>query len=205
MIQGHHIIVLAKEVVTLRPRNGAVTAGWPASLAFFSPANVRRFLELYWAIWHPNVNLVNRPTFDPAVASPTMLAAMSMVGETFQLCGPSPHFPSCIYEKALSCKADVETGACMSPSPADRRDARLWSNRVDEMVFTDDELCSEPLYSLDTGVWDPTTQKRKVQALPASYIVCLYQNWEGTDSSKRRLRRYRLGTGISLSELFSLQ
>ena len=85
----------------------------------------------------------------------------------------------------------------MSPSLADRSDAKLWFNCVEEMVFTDDELCSEPLYTLDTGVWIPATQKRKVQALQAAYIVCLYQNWEGTDASKRRIRRYRFGTVIS--------
>ena len=82
----------------------------------------------------------------------------------------------------------------MSPSAEDRQDAKLWFNCVEEMVFTGDEL-----YTLDTGVWVPATQKRKVQALQAAYIVCLYQNWEGTDASKRRIRRYRFGTVVSVS------
>ncbi|SPO05408.1 related to C2H2 transcription factor [Cephalotrichum gorgonifer] len=172
MIKVHQIIVLAKEVVTLKPRNSVVTMDWSVSLeqrclAFFSPENVRKFLELYWTIWHPNVNLVHRPTFDAASASPTLLAAMTVMG------------------------------ACMSPDLADRSDAKLWFNCVEEMVFTDDELCSEPLYTIDTGVWIPATRKRKVQALQAAYIVCLYQNWEGTDTSKRRIRRYRFGTVVS--------
>ncbi|MBE3041565.1 hypothetical protein IMZ48_03090 [Candidatus Bathyarchaeota archaeon] len=86
MIKVHQIIVLAKEVVTLKPRNSVVTVDWSASLeqkclAFFSPTNVRKFLALYWAIWHPNVNLVHRPTFDPATASPTLLAAMAVMGK----------------------------------------------------------------------------------------------------------------------------
>ena len=92
----------------------------------------------------------------------------------------------------------------MSPDLADRSDARLWFNCVEEMVFTDDELCSEPLYTLDTGIWIPATQKRKVQALQAAYIVCLYQNWEGTDSSKRRTRRYRFGTVISVCDFSTI-
>jgi hypothetical protein len=28
--------------------------------------------------------------------------------------------------------------------------------------------------------------------------VCLYQNWEGTDASKRRIRRYRYSTVVSV-------
>ena len=86
----------------------------------------------------------------------------------------------------------------MSPDLVDRNDAKLWFNCIEEMVFTDDELCSEPLYALDTGVWIPTTQKRKVQALQAAFVVCLYQNWEGTDASKRRIRRYRFSTVVSV-------
>lgn len=86
MIKVHQIIVLAKEVVTLKPRNSVVTMDWSASLeqrclAFFSPANVRRFLELFWVIWHPNVNFVHRPTFEAASASPTLLAAMTVMGK----------------------------------------------------------------------------------------------------------------------------
>lgn len=94
----------------------------------------------------------------------------------------------------------------MSPNPADRDNAKLWFNCVEEMVFTDDDLCSEPLYTLDTGVLIPATQKRKVQALQAAYIVCLYQNWEGTDASKRRIRRYRFSTVVSVrSHLLPLE
>ena len=85
MIKIHQIIALAKEVVTLKPRNSVVTMEWSALLEqkcidFFSLDNVRKFIELYWAIWHPNVNLVHRPTFDPAAASPTLLAAMTVMG-----------------------------------------------------------------------------------------------------------------------------
>lgn len=91
MIKVHQIIVLVKEVVTTKPRNSVVTVDWSPSLEhkcleFFSPMNVRKFLELYWTIWHSNVNLVHRPTFDPATASPTLLAAMAVMGKTLPFC-----------------------------------------------------------------------------------------------------------------------
>jgi hypothetical protein len=89
-------------------------------------------------------------------------------------------------------------GASISPDPRDQEDAKVWYNCVEEMVFTDDDLCCEPLYTWDTGVLIPAGHKRKVQALQAAYIVCLYQNWGGTDESKRRIRRYRFSTVVSV-------
>lgn len=86
----------------------------------------------------------------------------------------------------------------MSPDPVDKEHAKAWFNCVEEMVFSDDDLCSEPLYTWDTGMLIPATQRRKVQALQAAYIVCLYQNWEGTDTSKRRIRRFRYSTVVSV-------
>lgn len=92
-LKTHQILLLVKEIVTLKPRNSVVTLEWTpateeACLKFFSPTNLRRFLELYWAIWHPNVNFVHRPTFNPVSASSTLLAAMAMIGRIF------PPFPS---------------------------------------------------------------------------------------------------------------
>lgn len=85
-LKTHEILLLIEEVVTVKPRNSVVTLDWSAALKneclqFFSPVNLRRFLDLYWAIWHPNVNLVHRPTFDYVSAKPTVLAAMALIGK----------------------------------------------------------------------------------------------------------------------------
>lgn len=79
----------------------------------------------------------------------------------------------------------------------------MWFNCVEEMVFTDDDFCSdtEPGSPADDDA-NPASAlhcKRKLQALQASYIVCLYQNWEGSDASKRRIRRHRFNTVVSVS------
>lgn len=85
-LKTHDILLLIQEVVTIKPRNSAVTLDWSAALKnaclqFFSPSNLRRFLGMYWAIWHPNVNFVHRPTFDPVSAKPALVAAMALMGK----------------------------------------------------------------------------------------------------------------------------
>lgn len=84
-LKTHEILLLVEEVVTIKPRNSSVTLDWSsalrdACLQFFSPSNIRRFLGFYWAIWHPNVNFVHRPTFDMLAAKPMVLAAMALIG-----------------------------------------------------------------------------------------------------------------------------
>ncbi|KAJ9486228.1 hypothetical protein VN97_g7115 [Penicillium thymicola] len=85
-LKTHEILLLVEEVVTIKPRNSSVALDWSpalrdACLQFFSPSNIRRFLGFYWAIWHPNVNFVHRPTFDMLAAKPTVLASMALIGE----------------------------------------------------------------------------------------------------------------------------
>jgi hypothetical protein len=87
-LKTHEILLLIEEVVMVKPRNSSVTLDWSpalkdACLHFFSPPNLRRFLGFYWAIWHPNVNFVHRPTFDPLAAKPTVLAAMALIGKSY--------------------------------------------------------------------------------------------------------------------------
>jgi hypothetical protein len=93
-------------------------------------------------------------------------------------------------------------GACVSPDANDNEDARVWFNCVEEMVFTDDHLSSD-LVAADTDEYatasSVATTRQKLQVLQAACIVCLYQNWEGTDASKRRIRRYRFSTVVSVS------
>lgn len=89
-LKTHQILLLVKDVVTIKPRNSAVTLDWSPSLQqaclrFFSPTNLRKFLGLYWAIWHPNVNFVHRPSFDPASTKPAALATMALLGEPNRL------------------------------------------------------------------------------------------------------------------------
>lgn len=87
-LKTHQILLLVKEVVTIKPRNSAVSLDWSPvleqiCLEFFSPPNLRKYLEVYWSIWHPNVNIVHRPSFDPVQAKPAVLATMALIGRIF--------------------------------------------------------------------------------------------------------------------------
>jgi hypothetical protein len=164
----HQLVSLVEEVLTIKPRNSAVTMTWSPvvgalCMEFFSPFHIRLYLELYWALWHSNVNILHRPTFDPTAVKAVLVAAMVIIG------------------------------ASVSPEAADRENAKMWFNAVEEAVFQDNDFCND--------VEDPRVSPfaGKLQSLQAAYIVCLFQNWNGTDASKRRIRRFRYGNMIAVS------
>ena len=72
---------------------------------FFSPSNIRRFLTVYFEVWHPNCPIVHKATFNPLDAQPCLLAAILVLG------------------------------ACHSPDVEDRTIARMWFDGVEELVF----------------------------------------------------------------------
>jgi hypothetical protein len=68
-------------------------------------------------------------------------------------------------------------GVCVSAEPADLEAAKRWFGSVEEMLFSDGDLCSHGINSgfrdMNQAQWRP-----KPRALQAAYVVCLYQNWE---------------------------
>ncbi|KAL9564863.1 hypothetical protein ACKAV7_011315 [Fusarium commune] len=179
IIQTHQILLDIKEVVTVKPRNSVVELEWSTVLEqtciqFFSPHNLRKYLALFWHIWHPNVNFVHRPTFDPVTSKSILVACMALIG------------------------------ASVSPSKTDNEQAKIWFNCVEEIVFTDDDFCNDPLNNQETLLLNPIQNISKIQALQAAYMVCLYQGWEGTEANKRRIRRYRFSTVISMARDFGI-
>jgi hypothetical protein len=86
VIKLQQVVLLVKSVVAAKPSNSIVTQTWSTALEqrclhFFSPARFAKFVELYWSVWHPNVNILHRPTFDPTSAKTILLAAMALIGE----------------------------------------------------------------------------------------------------------------------------
>lgn len=171
-LKSHEIITSIKDIVQQKSKGSCVELSWSTTveetcLQFFSPTNIRRYLYMYWAIWHPNVNIVHKATFNPAALKPELIAAMSVIG------------------------------ACVSPDPSDLENAKRWFNCVEDMVFSDDDLCDDRRSAglRDTG--ETQWWRGKLRSLQAAYMVCLYQNWEGNYSSKCRIRRYRYSTVVS--------
>ncbi|KAK0631445.1 hypothetical protein B0T14DRAFT_559239 [Immersiella caudata] len=169
------IVLQIKRVVTFRPNNSVVDLTWTPALEqkcieFFSPYKFAKFMELYWSVWHPNVSIIHRPTFDQSSSKSALLAAMALLG------------------------------ACVSPDSQDNLDARLWFNCVEEMVFTDADFRSDTESADETDLSSTMLPiSPKLQALQAAYVICLYQNWEGADASKRRIRRHRFSTVVSVA------
>jgi hypothetical protein len=189
-LKTREIILLVKEVATVKPRNSAVTMTWSPALeekcsVFFSSTNLQKLLGLYWAIWYPNVNYVHRPTFNPVTCKPILLASMALIGKCYSF---------------YTCPCLTASGACVSPDPADKEEVETWFNCVEEMVFIDDDFCSDTL-AAGSVPFNPPLNRRKIEALQAAYHVILYQNWEGTEASKRRMRRYRYSNVVSVRNL----
>ena len=171
-LKSHEIILAVKDFILHKSRNSCVTLSWSTTLQeacvrFFSPERLRRYLYFYWAIWHSNVNIMHKPSFNPSSSKPELVAAMSLIG------------------------------ACVSPEPSDLGDAKLWFSCVEEMVFSDDDLFEDSPAPVCRDTGEVLWRRGKLRALQAAYMVCLYQNWEGTNSSKRRIRRYRYSTVVA--------
>lgn len=81
----------------------------------------------------------------------------------------------------------VVLGACTSRDVNHRNVAGFWFDVVEELVFT------SPLLDFDCDGSSPwacnrPVNRKQVQALQGAYCVCLYQNWDGSDKAKRRIR-----------------
>ncbi|GAD92349.1 hypothetical protein PVAR5_0940 [Paecilomyces variotii No. 5] len=84
----------------------------------------------------------------------------------------------------------VVLGACTSRDVDHRKVAGFWFDIVEELVFT------SPLLDFDCDGSSPWScnrpgSRKQLQALQGAYCVCLYQNWDGSDKAKRRIRNQR--------------
>ena len=86
-------------------------------------------------------------------------------------------------------------GACLMPDHISQNAAVPWFEAVEEWVFDDDNFCEDPMEH-DT---DDTKIRSKLDAIRAAYCVVLYQTWEGSEESKRRIRRTRYTHLINVS------
>lgn len=91
----------------------------------------------------------------------------------------------------------VIIGSCLSPEKSENQIAAAWFNAVEEMVFEDEWLRED--YTTSTWTRNPGGDLKRLRSLQAAYFVCLFQNWEGSESSKQRIRRYRYNTLIAVS------
>lgn len=81
-------------------------------------------------------------------------------------------------------------GACHSSEPQDREASNFWAEMVEELVFNELEMVKDETYE--------GHHRHMVKLLQAACIMVFYQNWNGTKKSKKRMRRQRFGTLVSV-------
>jgi hypothetical protein len=86
VLRLQEVVLLVRNTVVQKPHTSSITETWTMPLEqqclnFFSPPRFAKFIELYWSVWHPNVNVLHRPTFDPASAKAVLLASMALIGK----------------------------------------------------------------------------------------------------------------------------
>ena len=86
-------------------------------------------------------------------------------------------------------------GACLMPDHISQNAAVPWFEAVEEWVFDDDNFCEDPI----EHETDDTKIRSRLDAVRAAYCVVLYQTWEGSEESKRRIRRTRYTHLINVS------
>lgn len=79
------IVSLIEEVAIIKPRNSAVDVVWSdqmrkACSQFFNPLRLLQNIQLYWLVWHPNVNIIHHATFNITSSKVVLIAAMSVIG-----------------------------------------------------------------------------------------------------------------------------
>lgn len=60
---------------------------------FFDLKDCARLLEMYWSLWHPNVNLLHRPTFH--LTNSVLVAAMVVIGRCGRYWNPTTDNKRC--------------------------------------------------------------------------------------------------------------
>lgn len=172
-LKTHEIVASIKDITCSKPRGSKITLTWSPLLQsmcydFFSPNNLRKFLLLFWCCWYPNCPIVHKPTFVASSASPMLVASMTLIG------------------------------ACMSPDSHDHTGANVWLTSVEEVVFSENALYD----GWFRGSTDSPRDRMKVfgtlQIVQAAFLVCLLQVWEGSQESKRRIRRHRLAIAVAV-------
>ncbi|KAJ5833585.1 hypothetical protein N7474_001896 [Penicillium riverlandense] len=108
--KSHQLVDSLRTVICGRRNDDVITLDWSPSRnklcqEFFSPPNIRRFLEYFWSLWYPHCPIVHRPLFDSDAATPALLCVMVVIG------------------------------ACLSSRDSDYQTARMWLDSVEELTF----------------------------------------------------------------------
>lgn len=81
----------------------------------------------------------------------------------------------------------VLTGALMSTNPEHSSNAKLWLDAAEETVFRDPFLAGD-----SRGISEEDSEdslQEKLRTLQGALLICVLQNWEGSNAARKRIRR----------------
>ncbi len=130
LLETDHLVVVSQTIVeTLResvlhkPRNSYIGLQWndeieKQCLEFFSPNNLRRFVDLYWVTWYIHWPVIHKSTFQISETPCTLIAAMVLIGASYSI------------------------------DARDRAYAAIFCDGIEEMVFGDEYFGDSAAYSV---------------------------------------------------------
>ncbi|KAH7232910.1 hypothetical protein BKA59DRAFT_559887 [Fusarium tricinctum] len=127
---------------------------------FFSPANLERFISLFWHFWYPNWPVFHQPTFDITQKPAQLIAALSLIG------------------------------ACVSPEKIDRDRAISWLEVVEDWVFSDPEFSEDVIPQIydESMLSQVETRLDSIRAAYALMIVMTWEGDSKHMTRSRRTR-----------------
>jgi hypothetical protein len=125
--KSREIVDSIRSISSNRHKNDYITIEWSSAVSercsvFFSPQNIRRFLEYFWSLWYPHCPIVHKPLFHAPSASSPLLCVMLIIG------------------------------ACLSPREHDTEAAREWMDSAEELIFSHECFKGEATAGQDTNV-----------------------------------------------------
>jgi hypothetical protein len=173
----HRIVDQIRETAIKQHHRGSAGIHWSTSVEalcyeFFNPKNLDKCLALFWSCWYPNWPTIHAPTFKRVEKSPSLIAVMALVG------------------------------ACLSVEDHDHASAQLWFDLVEDLVYSDAAFDDQNISNTWKESTDTDRRSAHLQTLQAAYCVCLYQTWEGSKRSKRRVLRQRFNDLVYVSDRY---
>jgi hypothetical protein len=87
-------------------------------------------------------------------------------------------------------------GALMSPNPEDSLNARMWLDIAEEAVFRHPILWGETQGPSEEG--SEASLREKLNILQSAFLICVLQNWEGSDAARKRIRHQQFSAVVSV-------
>ncbi|KAI9036513.1 transcription factor domain-containing protein [Aspergillus affinis] len=179
---NEEIVQILRSVISTKQNTHIIKIDWTPAVqetcsSFFAPQNIRRFLEYFWSLWYPSCPIVHRPLFDLDTAHPTLICVMVIIG------------------------------ACLSPRDNDGRNARMWMDSVEELVFSNAYHRENPGDSMESAIGeDPTNwTKERLECIQMTYLVCSLQKREGSTDAQARIRRHRHAMMVTLARMIGFE